>query len=73
MSLKFIFFLYLIQKIILFDQEKIDKVKEVLEWAKRQNITIDESLTLNPVDENHKLPFFTSNANITINTNKYDN
>ena len=67
MSLKFIFFLYLIQKIILFDQEKIDKVKEVLEWAKKQNITIDESLTLNPVDENHNLPFFTSNANIPIN------
>jgi hypothetical protein len=42
MSLKFIFFLYLIQKIILFDQEKIDKVNEVLEWAKIKNITIHE-------------------------------
>ena len=67
MSLKFIFFLYLIQKIILFDQEKIDKVNEVLEWAKIKNITIHESLTLNPVDENHNLPFFTANDNIPIN------
>ncbi len=67
MSLKFIFFFYLIQKIILFDQEKIDKVNEVLEWAKIKNITIHESLTLNPVDENHNLPFFTANDNIPIN------
>ena len=67
MSLKFIFFLYLIQNIVLFDQEKIDKVNEVLEWAKIKNITIHESLTLNPVDENHNLPFFTANDNIPIN------
>ena len=67
MSLKFIFLLYLIQNIVLFDQEKIDKVNEVLEWAKKKDITIHESLTLNPVDENHNLPFFTANDNIPIN------
>ena len=64
---KLIFLFSIIKLILSIDQDKIDAVNNVLKWAKKHEITVVPVITLNPVNENHNLPYFTANDDIPEN------